>query len=112
MIVVILAFLASLLFSMALIPLLSKGAQRVGLVDHPDNKRKLHASAIPLVGGLAVFLTVLFVAPLAIFVGVTYQSFFIDASIKLLGWIPVDFARRVITFRPNDAWELGASTLT
>ncbi|MDA8563015.1 undecaprenyl/decaprenyl-phosphate alpha-N-acetylglucosaminyl 1-phosphate transferase [Mariniblastus sp.] len=37
-------------------PILSVVARRVGLVDHPDDKRKLHKVSIPMVGGVALFL--------------------------------------------------------
>ncbi len=36
-------------------------APRVGLVDRPDQRRKLHATPVPVAGGLAVFLSTLLV---------------------------------------------------
>lgn len=50
------AFL-SLLLSLILIPLLVKLSIRVGWVDKPGG-RKVHANPIPVVGGLAIFLSV------------------------------------------------------
>ena len=47
-----LAFTASLL----LVPLLRTLAHSVGLVDHPDNDRKLHSKPVALGGGLAIYL--------------------------------------------------------
>ena len=52
---VLIAFIASLVFALATLPLFSRLALRIGLVDLPDNSRKLHKSAIPMVGGLTVF---------------------------------------------------------
>ncbi len=48
---------------------------RLGIVDHPDQKRKLHGRPIPRVGGIAIFLA--YLAPV---------------SAMALGWIRVDFA--------------------
>lgn len=39
-----------------LVPLLTRLAVVVGLVDKPDAKRKLHERTIPLVGGIAIFI--------------------------------------------------------
>ena len=55
MIAVVLAFFASLITAVFTVPMFSKIGKSVGLVDLPDNKRKLHENAIPLIGGVAVF---------------------------------------------------------
>ena len=106
MIVVILAFLASLLTTWILVPWLAAFANVVGLVDRPDNKRKLHSDAIPMVGGIAVFITVSIIAPLAIWGGVHYQAYFQSLAGELLGWLPVDFGRRGIRFNPDELPQL------
>ena len=107
MIVVIIAFFASLIAALIAVPAFAKVARTVGLVDLPDDKRKLHTNATPLVGGLATYVAVMLVAPAAIYFGYAYQSFFIEElTPTLLGWIPVDFARRVLILRPADQWEL------
>lgn len=106
MLVVLLALVASALTALVLIPVLMRWAVPWGLVDHPDDKRKLHAQSTPLVGGIAIFLSVIAVAPLVLYLGLTYQAQFIDWGEKLFGWIPVNFSRRVLIFRPADAWEL------
>ncbi len=51
-----------------LVPVLAKFAKRIGLVDLPDNSRKLHQSAIPMVGGLSTFISVISTAVLAFFI--------------------------------------------
>lgn len=48
-----LVFLAALLLSVALVPLLMRHAQRFGFIDAPD-LRKVHAAPIPRIGGLAM----------------------------------------------------------
>jgi UDP-GlcNAc:undecaprenyl-phosphate GlcNAc-1-phosphate transferase len=45
----------AILASLALTPLVRAMARRVGLVDRPDQHRKLHGRATPLGGGLSVF---------------------------------------------------------
>jgi UDP-GlcNAc:undecaprenyl-phosphate/decaprenyl-phosphate GlcNAc-1-phosphate transferase len=49
-------FLTAALLSAALTVLAIRLAPRAGLVDHPDQHRKLHKQPIPLGGGAAVFL--------------------------------------------------------
>jgi UDP-GlcNAc:undecaprenyl-phosphate/decaprenyl-phosphate GlcNAc-1-phosphate transferase len=47
-------FLVALLSSLFLTPLVRRWALRYGIVDHPDEHRKLHPESVPLAGGLAV----------------------------------------------------------
>ena len=62
----VLLFLATGLACALLTAVLCKIAPALGLIDRPDNHRKLHARPIPLVGGLAVFAAMTVVlAPLA-----------------------------------------------
>ncbi len=49
-------FTASLACCLALTPVVRTLAQRYGLVDRPDGRRKLQAQAVPLGGGLAILL--------------------------------------------------------
>lgn len=106
MIVVIFAFFVALVLAMAVVPLMAKLASKVGLVDHPDDKRKLHKSAIPLVGGISVFIAIWIVAPLAIYFGFNFQATVNDLNAQFLNWIPVDFGRRLIRLHPNDVHEI------
>ncbi len=52
---IITVFAAAWAISFALTLAMRRSAPRVGLVDRPDDFRKLHRKAIPLGGGLAVF---------------------------------------------------------
>lgn len=52
------SFIVSLLIALYLIPVFSRKACAVGLVDNPDKMRKLHQQPIPMVGGLALFFAV------------------------------------------------------
>jgi UDP-GlcNAc:undecaprenyl-phosphate/decaprenyl-phosphate GlcNAc-1-phosphate transferase len=51
-----LAFGAGALLALALTPALRDSALRWGWLDRPDGRRKLHAAAVPPVGGVAVLL--------------------------------------------------------
>ena len=101
MIVVILAFVFSFLISLMLVPALAKLARRTGLVDHPDNKRKLHAESIPMVGGIALFISVLVTASAAIYFGKTYQPFLLSLETSWLGWMTPDASPWVVKFQPD-----------
>ena len=50
-------FASSLACCLVLTPVVRSLASRYGLVDRPDGRRKLQAKAIPLGGGLAIFLS-------------------------------------------------------
>ena len=54
-----LSILISFVFSIALIKILNLMAFRFGLVDSPD-ARKLHNGQIPLVGGVAIYISIFF----------------------------------------------------
>lgn len=50
------SFAVALVASIALAPAARAVARRLGIVDDPDDHRKLHARAVPLWGGIAVYL--------------------------------------------------------
>ena len=56
---VILIVLTTFIFSVLLTPYVRKLAIKVGAVDKPDNKRKVHKVPIPTMGGLAIFISFL-----------------------------------------------------
>jgi UDP-GlcNAc:undecaprenyl-phosphate GlcNAc-1-phosphate transferase len=49
--------LVAFAFSVALTPLVRRTAIKLGLVDHPDERRKMHGRAIALGGGIAVLIS-------------------------------------------------------
>ena len=106
MIVIVVTFLVSLLIAVILIPLLAKLARRVGLVDKPDNTRKLHQNSIPMVGGLALFVA----APVTTFLVIYWATVFPDAFINLTTsfstWIPVRSFTTKILASAKDIHEL------
>ena len=59
MIFAVTSFAVAFVLTLVLVPVLSKLiAAPWGLLDQPDNNRKLHKKAIPLVGGIAVFISI------------------------------------------------------
>src|SRR5438132_5506306 len=58
MLVLALGF-SAFLFALILTPLCRDLFIRLGLVDHPDGRRKLHRQPIPLLGGVPIVLSCL-----------------------------------------------------
>ncbi|MGC2310780.1 MAG: MraY family glycosyltransferase [Candidatus Babeliaceae bacterium] len=52
----LIAFLSSFLVTLYMIPLLSAAAFKLGVVDYPDGKLKIHKKPTPYLGGIAVYL--------------------------------------------------------
>jgi UDP-GlcNAc:undecaprenyl-phosphate GlcNAc-1-phosphate transferase len=50
-------FTISLILSLALIPLAKKVSFALGILDHPKSERKIHNKPMPLLGGLAIFVS-------------------------------------------------------
>ena len=50
-------FLISLFLSLLITPLVKKLSVRLGIIDLPKSPRKLHSGPVPLIGGLAIFLS-------------------------------------------------------
>ncbi len=55
----ILSVLAALAVSLAILSAARPLGERLGVIDHPDTVRKLHARATPLIGGLAIMVPLL-----------------------------------------------------
>ncbi len=66
---VIFAAVSALCLGLLIVPVAKKWGRRFGLVDAPDQKRKLHSNSVPLIGGIAVFVTVLLTLILISLVG-------------------------------------------
>lgn len=88
----------------ALILVLRPVARSFGLVDVP-NERKIHEGAIPLVGGLAIFLAVLVAHGVALFYSDAptswgeYASFYAAGALLILAGIVDDIRELSPTFR-------------
>jgi len=106
MIAVVLAFFVSLSIALLAVPVFSKIANIVGLVDLPDNKRKLHTSAIPLIGGVAVFLSTLVAVTSVTWFSLNFQELLLDSSRPVYSLLFNDLKQLVVSVRPTDQWEL------
>ncbi|WP_191560044.1 glycosyltransferase family 4 protein [Metabacillus idriensis] len=97
MYIYIVTFLLTLTLSVVSVPFVIKLAKRIGVVDIP-NKRKVHAKAVPRLGGLAIYFAFLagfvFISlmydqlPLSIIIGATIIVFtgFIDDKFQIKPW--------------------------
>ncbi|WP_249869253.1 MraY family glycosyltransferase [Oceanobacillus saliphilus] len=52
----IIAFLISCATALLVTPLIIRVAKKIGVIDKPDNNRKMHKEAKPSMGGLAIFI--------------------------------------------------------
>ena len=84
-------FFGTLVLMLAIVPLLSVLAKRVGLVDKPDDRRKLHSREVPLIGGIAILIAVL----------VSCGIVFLLAGLGVLDKTIVEF------IEPEQYWQLG-----
>lgn len=62
--ILLLIGLSGFVFSIVFTPLVRRMCRRLGVLDHPDAKRKLHGRAVPRVGGIAI--AIAYVAALAL----------------------------------------------
>ncbi len=65
----ILYFFFTFFVSLLLTPLVALVMQKIGIVDRPTQKRKIHKKNIPLAGGVAIFLTFFAFIFWALFIG-------------------------------------------
>jgi UDP-GlcNAc:undecaprenyl-phosphate GlcNAc-1-phosphate transferase len=83
-------------------------AEKIGLVDNPDKTRKLHESAIPLVGGISFCTAILFSIPISFYLGQSFATLFSSTDSWINNLLPWDFpAVSIGHFRRIDALELG-----
>ena len=66
--------------SFALIKILIPVSRRIGLVDKP-NGRKLHEDAVPLIGGLVIYLTLLSMGLIFLVNTVAVTAYFVSAGL-------------------------------
>lgn len=106
---VVLAFLVSFAIALLLVPVLSIVGRSVGLVDHPDDKRKLHKSAIPMVGGIALFIAVTASSFLIPQMDAVWRPLFDQIDSTVGSYTPPRVERRLVTglnVGANDVFQL------
>lgn len=84
--------LVSLFLSAALTWLMVKiywpVAEKIGLVDNPDKTRKLHQTAIPLVGGISFCTAILISIPAILWLGQSASGFFASCDQSIDALVP------------------------
>jgi UDP-GlcNAc:undecaprenyl-phosphate GlcNAc-1-phosphate transferase len=83
--VAVASFFAACLLGAGLTSLMCRLAPRIGLVDRPDQRRKLHVESMPLGGGAAVFLAVTLVLSGLVFLPGPWQFKINEAWWNLIG---------------------------
>ena len=82
-------------------------AEKIGLVDNPDKTRKLHQTAIPLVGGISFLTAILISIPLVVVLEKTFSGVFNWSDSAINNLLPWNMPHLSIgRFREVDASEL------
>jgi UDP-GlcNAc:undecaprenyl-phosphate GlcNAc-1-phosphate transferase len=106
MLSVIFSFIVSIVGAVLLVPRLAVVARRWNVVDRPDRQRKLHSAAIPMVGGVAVLLTMILAAPLSVYGGFECQLLLGELIENLMARLSFEVDSYQFTVRSNDYFEL------
>ena len=53
---ILLSFVCAFLLAFLSTPFVKKLAKKIGAIDIPKDKRRMHTDSVPLIGGLAIFL--------------------------------------------------------
>lgn len=102
MLSVIFAFIVSVVGAMLLVPRLAVVARRLNLVDRPDRQRKLHHTAIPMVGGVAVLITMIVAVPVSVYGGHECQLLLGQWMENLMARLPLEVDSFQLTVRESD----------
>lgn len=70
--------------SLLLTPLIRKLAFRIGAVDIPKDNRRVHKKAMPLIGGLAIYISMVITALLFLPLDKTFISIILGASVIII----------------------------
>ena len=84
MFILLIAFMAALLVGIPMTNLARRMGVRLGIVDQPDNYRKVHKKPIPLCGGYAIFATVVSVVLTLMFSSESEVQFLWERSYELI----------------------------
>jgi UDP-GlcNAc:undecaprenyl-phosphate GlcNAc-1-phosphate transferase len=112
MTLILISLITAAMLSWGIIRIMCPIAIKVGLVDNPDKLRKLHQTAIPLVGGISIFLAILVVVPLIWMLEVWANGLFQTCDTFLSSLSPWELPTVSIGhFRRIDLFELGGLVL-
>ena len=81
----IICFVTSAGLALLLTPFVRAGARRIGLLDHPDGGRKVHAHSTPVAGGIVVLLAVVITVGLTLALSPVMRQFLLSDLNVLLG---------------------------
>lgn len=99
-------YLVALAISYVMIMFLASHAERLGFIDHPDGRRKIHTVAKPLVGGIGiitgVLITMLLFMPL-------WQNLGLIIAILMIGAVGAVDDRHDVSFKIRFLVQTGAT---
>ncbi|MEM7454032.1 MAG: MraY family glycosyltransferase [Planctomycetota bacterium] len=87
MTIALISFVAALIMTLLLMPGFMKLAPRIGLVDAPDDNRKLHKKPIPMVGGISIFFAIAITSAACLYFGsdhLRFRTFDVQEMLGLL----------------------------
>lgn len=85
------AFALSLVFALWWTPVIRRAALQLGILDSPDGKLKTHQTAVPYLGGLAVYVAFLLTAGVFTDFGVEALGLLLSGTIALIVGLIDDF---------------------
>ena len=83
---IFLTLLISFAINLAIIPFLKRFAIRFGLLDQPDAERKLHLKAIPLSGGISIYVSLILSLAISLGISPEFWQGKLNAPYELLGY--------------------------
>lgn len=85
--VAIMPFLVAVFISLMMTPLVRKFAFRIGAIDIPKDERRIHNKPMPLLGGIAIYASVIIACLLFLPINKTLVSILIGGTIILISGI-------------------------
>src|SRR5690606_27524126 len=88
---IIIPFFISVFIAYMMTPLVRKLAFKIGAIDIPKDDRRVHKEPMPLIGGVAIYLSVVLTSLLFLPMNKTLISILIGGTIILISGIIDDF---------------------
>ena len=84
---ILMPFIISVLISLGMTPIVKKLAIKVGAVDIPKDNRRVHKKPMPLMGGLAIYISIIITSLIFLPIDKTLISIIIGGTIILISGI-------------------------
>jgi UDP-GlcNAc:undecaprenyl-phosphate GlcNAc-1-phosphate transferase len=107
MLMTIITLTVALCIGLAVLALFRANASKLGFLDNPDGRRKLHVKPVAIVGGLGLFFTVVATAGLLAFINPTFASHLFGDGQRLF-WLTFSSTVIVVLGAIDDRFNLRA----